>query len=406
MAVVNLPVVKPEIIVDKTKYLFLYGSRRGGKSYTAAVKHLIHALEFPGARILITRKTMPSLKVTAMEIFKDVLKSIPGLAYKEILSLNIIEFGSGSKVYFIPMYLTGGGRNERLKSATFDWIWIEEATEFSATDVKEILVPMLSGTVGWRQMTLTFNPPARATHWIYDWYDVQAARGMAKRVHFSYLENPWLTDDFKAELESYKEIDEGLYRRQTLGEWRVDTTEALIYTNWDEKVLEGEPDEWIAGVDFGYNNPNAFVLIAIKDGEVYIVDEIYKSHILTAELGELIIKKLIEHSLIPNSVPIYADVEPDRIQELNNMGLLVYAADKKDVLAGIRFVKRFTLHINPVCENVKKEILTYQWRKDKDENLTEQPVKAFDHTMDAIRYALWTHMGTRAKPDFDVIGEW
>lgn len=400
MAEVILPVVKPEVITDRTKYLFLYGSRRGGKSYTVAVKFLIHALEFPEARFLITRRTYPSIKVSVLEIWKDVLRRVPGLSYVERAGEYI--FPNGSIVRFIPMYLAKGGRNERLKSATFDWIWVEEATEFRYLDIKEILMPTLSGDRGWRQMIFTFNPPPRATHWIYEWYDEQAKRGKAKRIHFSYKENPWLTEDFIEELESYRDIDEGLYKRQTLGLWRVDTEGALIYTHWDEKTLEGEPDEWIGGIDWGYNNPNAFVLVGLKDDEVYVVDEIYVRHVLTREFAFKIAELLAKYSLMPNDIPIYADNEPDRIREMNEMGFVVYTAEK-DVLAGIRLLKSKRLHISPSCENTKKEILNYSWKRDKDGNLTEMPVKVMDHLMDALRYAVYSHLKGNEVVNIDII---
>jgi phage terminase large subunit len=35
---------------------------------------------------------------------------------------------------------------------------------------------------------------------------------------------------------------------------------------------------------------------------------------------------------------------------------------------------------------------SYKWAETKDGDLKDQPVKAFDHGMDAMRYAAYTHL--------------
>ena len=386
---VTIEVINPEVIEYREKYLFVYGSRGSGKSTTVAHKIISHALEYPKSKILVTRKTLPSLRVTAMRILLEELDKYQ-VPYDYKKTDHEIHFHNYSTIFFIPMYLTTGGRNERLKSSTFDWIWVEEATEFSFEDIKDVLVPTLRGQHGWRQMIFTFNPPPRANHWIYEWYDLQHKRKRARKVHFAYLDNPFLTDDYIEELESLKEYDEGLYRRYALGEWRVDIQEALIYTNWDTEILQGEPVEWIGGIDFGFNNPSVFLLIGLKENDVYVHREIYERNLLNKDFGEKIIALLKKHNL-PINIPIYADgAEPDRIQELCNMGLNVYPAEK-DVNGGINALKRMRIHIDPECENTKQEIMSYEWMKDKDGNLLDKPIKAFDHSMDALRYAVFTH---------------
>ena len=331
---------------------------------------------------------MPSLRVTCWELIISLLRE-----YGEDVEIKTtsheIHFPNGSRIHFIPVYLNSGEKNERLKSTTWDWIWAEEATEFTLTDIKE-LNATLRGQKGWRQMILTFNPPKRATHWIYSWYDLKDRYKNAERIHFHYSDNPFLPQDYIDELESLKDMDEGLYRRYAKGEWRVDTQEELIYSNWDVEPLEGDVDEWIGGMDFGYNNPSVFLLLGLRDGEVFIHREIYVRHMTNREFGERVIA-LLDDMGMGRSIPIYADAaEPARIEELYMMGLNVYPA-AKEILKGIDTVKKFRLHVDPLCMNTKAELESYAWQKDKDGNLLDKPVKAFDHAMDALRYALYSH---------------
>ena len=70
---VTIEVINPEVIEYREKYLFVYGSRGSGKSTTVAHKIINHALEYPKSKILVTRKTLPSLRVTAMRILLEEL---------------------------------------------------------------------------------------------------------------------------------------------------------------------------------------------------------------------------------------------------------------------------------------------------------------------------------------------
>lgn len=382
-------VIHPEVILNKTKYLFLYGSRGSGKSTTAGHKILFHALNTSNAKILVTRKTMPSLRVTCWELIKSLLSEY-GIEAEIKNTVHEIHFFNGSAIYFIPFYLSSGERNERLKSTTWDWIWVEEPTEFSFEDIKE-LNATLRGQRGWRQMIFTFNPPRRATHWIYSWFDLKSKSGDAEKIHFYYLDNPFLPEDYKKELEALQEIDEGLYKRYTLGQWRVDTQEELIYKNWLISPLDHEPQEWIGGMDFGFNNPSVFLLIGLDENHAYIHREIYVRHYTNTEFGEKVIN-LLQALGIPLDIPIYADAaEPARIEELFQMGLNVYPASK-DVLKGIDTVQSFYLYVDPECVNTISELESYCWLKDKDGNLLDKPINIFNHSMDALRYALYTHL--------------
>ena len=44
-----------------------------------------------------------------------------------------------------------------------------------------------------------------------------------------------------------------------------------------------------------------------------------------------------------------------------------------------------------------KELRGYKWEADRDGKQTEVPVKAFDHAMDAMRYAVSTHLHKQKK---------
>ena len=64
----------------------------------------------------------------------------------------------------------------------------------------------------------------------------------------------------------------------------------------------------------------------------------------------------------------------------------------KDVWAGIVGVKSYPLKVKYGSDNLVRELQGYKWRKDKADNVLEEPVKANDHLCDAMRYAIFTHL--------------
>ena len=99
---------------------------------------------------------------------------------------------------------------------------------------------------------------------------------------------------------------------------------------------------------------------------------------------------------IPPNTSIYADcAEPARIEEMKRHNLNVFPADKS-VKDGIDYVKRQKLYITSNSSNILKEIRGYSY-KQKDGHSIDEPIKLNDHTMDAIRYAIYSHLGKRPK---------
>jgi phage terminase large subunit len=62
---------------------------------------------------------------------------------------------------------------------------------------------------------------------------------------------------------------------------------------------------------------------------------------------------------------------------------------------GITFCKSLKLHSKDTNENLNAEGSTYQWDQNKYGHLIERPFKYNDHLMDAMRYALFSHLRVR-----------
>ncbi|MDD4353899.1 MAG: terminase large subunit, partial [Candidatus Nanoarchaeia archaeon] len=146
----------------------------------------------------------------------------------------------------------------------------------------------------------------------------------------------------------------------------------------------------IYGLDFGFNDPSVLIHAVYKEREVWLEQLIFRSGLTNQELIKEIMDVIPENK---RNKPIYADTaEPDRIKEMRQKGLYIKEA-KKSVKEGIDFVKRMKLHITKDSLETLKEIKGYSYKKDTKRNLTlDDPIPYADHSMDSIRYCLFTHL--------------
>ncbi|HQE50692.1 MAG TPA: hypothetical protein PKV93_15230, partial [Fervidobacterium sp.] len=86
--------------------------------------------------------------------------------------------------------------------------------------------------------------------------------------------------------------------------------------------------------------------------------------------------------------------EPAAIEEYRRLGIPARAADnavKEGIEAVITLMKSTRFFVFRGLVNLLDEIEDYRWAE-KNEQLKDEPVKFDDHLMDALRYAVYTHM--------------
>ena len=108
-------------------------------------------------------------------------------------------------------------------------------------------------------------------------------------------------------------------------------------------------------------------------------------------------------SKISRRTEIYADcAEPKSIADIKDAGFNVIACDKgapvnSDKLRfQLQWMQGWVLHVTKDSVDMIRELRNYVWAKDKDGNTLNQPVDAFNHCLDAMRYAVWTRFGRNA----------
>ena len=372
------------IINLKNRKLLIEGSAGSGKTIYAVHKTIKYALEHKKARLGVFRDTLTALKITALLELREALDNY-GIPYKENKSEHTITFPNGSVILF-----RGLDDLKKIRSLNLDFIWIEQGEEVEWETFAEV-EKRLRGKVSkkyYGQIILTVTPEQK-THWLYNYFH-RLKKGHI--IHFHYTENPFLPKEYVDEYEELKEIDYELYVKYTLGKWGTLTN--IVYEKWDKKVLPHDPRKWLAGVDWGYNDPNVFLLIGWYDGEPYVHKEIYKRHLTTSEFLVKIKELLTEIKLRPQDIEtVFCDSsEPDRIEEFKQAGFNAMPGTKK-FTERIDKVKSVKIHISPGCIKTIQEIQSYKFKKDKDGNVEDKPIDKFNHAMDAMGYCVYGELG-------------
>ena len=377
-----------------SRYLVGYGGAGSSKSYSTAQKILFRILSEDDHRFLITRKTARSLKRSVFQLFRDIISQWD---LSELFSVNLSDLSITCKANHNQIVMSGLDDVEKLKSITgITGVWIEEATEITEDDFIQLDLRLRGHTSDYKQIILTFNPVS-AQSWIkkrfFDNIDADATV-----IHSTFNDNQFIDDRYKDVLNKLAGQNKNLHDVYAKGVWG--DRKGLIFDNFT--LIEDLPTDYefrTYGIDFGFNHPQTLIEARTIGDSVYVRELFYKSQTLVTDLVDFMKREGIKEDSI-----IYADsANPDKIVTIQNAGYRRATGAKKDVLAGIDYLKSKKLYITEDSVNLIKELGVYSWKLDKEGKPLEVPVKLFDDALDALRYAVFT--GEKIKISLAVAGE-
>lgn len=390
-----------EVNLSKKRYIAEKGSAGSGKSMDAAQEYIRRILCDNGRNLVCVRKSdITNRDSTFAELTGAIYRMFGDKAdlYWKINSspLMITCRHNGNKIIFRGV--NDEKQREKLKSITFQKgkltdVWIEEATELTQADF-EIIDDRLRGALPpglFYQIRMTFNP-VNKSHWIkkrfFDFCDADTLTH-----HSTYLMNRFIDEAYKRRMERRKIVDPEGYRIYGLGDWGE--IGGLILHNWEVSEISQNLEDYdgiAIGQDFGFNHANAILLLGWKDGDVYILKEVY---VFEKDTNEII--PLAEAADIPRNKVMWCDsAEPDRIKMWKKAGFLAkpvkktkHAKDKSYVNGQIDWLKQRKIYVHPSCVNTIKELQQWKWQKDeKTGEYLDIPVDFQDDAMAALRYGI------------------
>ena len=378
MAKIETNKVFGHLLRSNKKIVVEQGGTRSGKTYNILLWIIFFYTEKNTDKtITICRKSFPSLRASVMRDFFEILRQHQLYQEEYHNKSNHEYYLNGNLVEFISL-----DQPQKIRGRKRNLLYVNEANELFFEDWQQLIFR----TDG--KIILDYNP-SDTFHWIYD---KVIPRDDCEFHQTTYLDNPFLDQTIKDEIERLKDTDEDYWRVYGLGE--RGSSRATIF---QFGIAESPKGKLVSiGMDFGFtNDPTAIVKVFQDGSDLYIQELLYHTNLTNQDISE----KLTEMGLTRYD-EIWADsAEPKSIEELHRMGWNIKPTAKgsDSVMAGIDILKRHKLYITKESKNTIKEMQNYKWQEDKNGNLLNKPIDTFNHAIDATRYATFNRL---SRPNY------
>lgn len=405
---------------DKEKFIILItGGRGSGKSFNAST--FIERLTFEMTpvekivhQILYTRYTMVS---AGMSIIPEMMEKIDldgTTKYFKTTKTDIVNKMTKSRIMFRGIKTSSGNQTAKLKSIQGITTFVcDEAEEWTSEDEFDKIMLSIRKKGIQNRIIIIMNP-CDSNHFIYKKYiekthklveidgvQVQiSTHPNVLHIHTTYFDNlDNLSPEFLKEVEDMKVSNPEKYAHVVIGRW-ADVAEGAVFKKWG--IVKEFPDyakKVALASDWGYtNDPSTGVRCGIVDNRLYVDELFYETGMLTNAIAE---------KLKPWGLKVYGDsADPRLIQEIKNRGVNIYPVDKfpGSINAGIDKIKEMELFVTERSYHIIEELRKYVWDKDKDGYYINEPIDAWNHCIDPIRYYILGHILGRILKPKDLTG--
>jgi len=360
------------------KICILQGGTRSGKSYSALQWLLVRALSEPGATVSVVRKSLPSMRVSIMRDWKDLLKDL-GIWDENRWSAteHIYTFDNGSIVEFMSI-----DSAEKRKGSQRDYLFIDEANELSREDYFQLFIRTRKKTI------IAYNPSFGTNHYIFTEIQLHPEADL----HIStWRDNPFLETGLIDEIQRLKETNPEYYKIYGMG--LPGNNVGRIFSI---SVIDEVPDDAVFvafGMDYGWSvDPTTLIAVSRKDNNLYIDELLYRTGMVTND----IIRELRRLEVERNE--IWGDSAEGRlIEEIFRAGFNIKPVRKgKDsVRLGIDLMANWKLWVTKRSVNTIREFGEYVWTVNKNGDFENVPVDYSNHSIDAIRYVVQERLNSK-----------
>lgn len=349
----------------------------GGTSASKTISillYLIHCAQTDKTATLtsVVSESIPHLKRGAIRDFRNILEAHK---YWKDANWNVVDstytFETGSKIEFFS-----SDNGDKLRGARRDRLFMNEANnqEFEAFNQLEVRTKDF--------VFLDWNPSN--DFWFYT--DVLNKRDDVEFITLTYLDNEALDTSIVQAIEQRKNNKRWwtVYGLGQLGE-----VEGKIYKDW--QIIDEIPHEARLerrGLDFGYTNDPTAIVDIYKYNGGFILDEVtFQKGLSNKQIADILTNQ-------EKILTIADSAEPKSVDELCSYGHNVIGAVKgaDSIRQGIQVVQDQRISMTKRSLNIIKEYRNYMWKEDKNGKILNEPDGGFDHTMDAIRYAMSSYV--------------
>lgn len=381
-------------LLSPARYKGAKGGRASGKSWFFADYIVESIIRDPDMQIVCIREIQRSLKFSAKKLIEQTIRKYGMQDLFDILNTEIRRVDGNGIIIFEGMQDHTADSIKSLES--FNIAWVEEAQSLSHRSV-ELLTPTIRQDDS--ELLFSWNPsqPSDAVEQLFK------SKSDSALVHVNYLDNPWCPQVMIDEAAELAAINPEKYNHIWLGGYN-EKSEAQIF-NGCYVIDEFESsDDWNGpyfGLDFGFSaDPTAAVKCWTHDNILYIEHDFAQVKLELDKTAEKLIQTVPD---IERHVVRADNARPESISYLKRNGLpniIACQKGKGSVEDGIEFIKSFKkVVIHPRCKATANEFQLYSYKIDKQSgDVLPVIIDAYNHNIDALRYALEPIMRKKTRP--------
>lgn len=366
-----------ETLFDETFYKVIQGGMSSGKTFGILTLLISYAQTYNNSIITVIGKSYGHLKDGSVADFKKILQEV-NIYNDEKWNKSEMNyfFNNGSVIQFRSIDKMGAHGPRR------DVLFVNEANAINY-DVFDQLASRTRDFV-----IIDYNPSAK--FWAYEEI-AEKQKDDTSFLILTYKDNEALSKREVENIESHKPK----YNEEPSNWWtvyglgQIGSLEGNVYSGW----IETDKSEIVEnaklvryGLDFGFSNDETALvgIYEFEDGRYGITEELYKKGILGSQYAEI----LKSHNIDPNVLIVADSARPEIIAEIRNAGFRIIGADKNpgSVLRGIDRVSEKQILYSG--DDLKREYLSYAWRKKRTGEIIDEPIDCMNHCMDSLRYAI------------------
>ena len=347
------------------------GSSRSSKTYSNVQWLIQLCFSTPGMTVSIVRKTLPAVKRSVYRDFVEIMTDW-GLWDSHFMNRSdfIYTFPNGSWIEFFSCE-----NEQKLRGPKRKILFVNEANELSFIEWQQLQMRTTLFSI------MDYNPSFSEEHWI------NQVNQEPKTMFWisTYKDNPFLEKKVIDEIESLQWKAPALWQVYGLGQRAI--IEGLVFEHFDLVdyiPIQAERHRFV-GMDFGYtNDQTAIIAVHFWNDNLYLDEICYRTHMLTNE----IIAQLKRIEWGPEIISESAD--PRLVDEIRNAGLDINKVNKYagSIQAGIMKMLQYHIYITKRSVNLIREFRNYTYRQDKEGHFTNEPIDAYNHGIDAVRYVI------------------
>ena len=388
-----------EPLLAPARYKGAHGGRGSGKSHFFAELLVEEHVSNQSQRSVCIREVQKSIKMSAKLLIENKIEQLGVGEYFEVQDSIIKSRKGGGMMIFQGMQNHTADSIKSLEG--FDRAWIEEAQSVSHRSL-ELIRPTIRKPNS--ELWFSWNPYLNT-----DPIDV-LLRGEnpppdSTIVQVNYMDNPWLPDVLRAEMEYDRGRDLDKYEHVWLGGY-VKNTEARVFKNWRVEDFETPKDAiHRLGADWGFSvDPTCAVRCHIVGRKLYVDYEAYRVGCDITDTPELFmtIPEAEKWAMTADSA------RPETISHLRKNGfprILPAVKGARSLEEGVEWLKSFEIIVHPRCRHTIEELTSYSYKTDPLTGSVLPVLQDKDnHVIDALRYAnegarraMWARAGQSQK---------